>query len=1396
MGMKRISATVAIVTFIVLIFSITGIDAIVADLDIREGVLNKGLIKEKINPASFVLENGESIMATGEVDESPRFDGYIIQFQEAPLLEVRADILREIEMMAGKEEERGAFLNFIFGIFVDDSGDLKRNMQAVLSAQQGKIEGEHEELLSDFSELIPKRQFSKAFNGISVQLDENQLEQIKSKHYVKRVYLNLEVEASLMNSVPLINADDVWKLDEDGELCVEIKTETDPRPITANAISGIGVPVDENKKLREQFESEAKECLTGEGMTIAILDTGVDYTHPDLGGCFIPSGFEGCFEEDRVEFVDAEEDYWCVDTDGESACVIGTAKRHTPSVYPDSSHDYVDECIDQYTVKDYTCLDAREVGNVLINCPGDSYCLGRSCTFPKDLNDGSCDKIIGGYDFANTVDMNGDGDLEDCYNIDSEGDFCEEDFGIDKNGFNSDYDCYALDINGPYCEEDLDPMDDHGHGTHCAGIAAGKGIDKDGDGEYCEFGEGEMCGVAPDAKVYAYKVLDSSGRGYWDWIIAGIERAADPNQDGDFSDHVDVVSMSLGGLVLVPNDPVVESVDNAVDNGVIVVVAAGNDYDYKLIGNPGIAEKAITVGAVDNKDLIPDFSSKGPAKTYEFLTKPDIVAPGVEICSSQLGSAWHWKECADDKHTSISGTSMATPHVAGGAALIKQAHPELNPQEIKSILMGSSRSDVNKNVYKGHTNDVNFAAQYFETTEICTKVTLPIYVDNTYVSFWWSWQDGVDKLILRADANGPGVIVKEQSWNQIGVHGQEHGANLEDIPAGDYWLCSNFSATVEAECGLMGYWHSDYEDKVWNGSEFVDISTVVDRPEDCNRLDIPFYLKYEIEASALSKGAGRLDLSNAVDSWITATPSISFGIVNSQEQVEISLRNILDNEITVDIVSSSTRYVSGINIKGDIFIGNDVLDHVEEHDGWIQLDSSTATIPAGGEVQIGVSLNVLTGAEYGYYTGTIEVNSGIKKHIIPYSFIYKEEEILSAPRASAPVIDGIMNLEEWADANEYLNLGTDGNFKVYLKIAANDSGADYLFVGIKSEGGLNRADLYFDQGFIGDLEGGSYDNILFMLNEDWKQAISDYGPVTDGFWHIIFALGWQGGGADLDFDSMISSDEKQIEFAIPFVGVHREAGSGWSFKDVSDLNVVEGDIVGFGLRTTMDYELYQIPENLNKYDALTFVKILFGSQENVTECSDSDNGKYVHVAGQTSNGVEFQSDYCVYDNQRVFEFYCEEGAVKKRPYDCANGCSNGACIGTTPTSCFDPDDTAAEFIQSLYTQTTVTTDTNENLTDTCLDDNSPTVREYLCDELNQIAWTNYICPMGCIEGACMGNETNQTGDTTPPILNILSAEVIGDVAYVDVNASDPESLVDYVEIYGPVEYVETIRGSC
>ena len=224
--------------------------------------------------------------------------------------------------------------------------------------------------------------------------------------------------------------------------------------------------------------------------------------------------------------------------------------------------------------------------------------------------------------------------------------------------------CHSEITNTDSCD------DQNGHGTHTAGIAAASGVNPQAEG------------VAPQASLYIDQVLDSTGSGPISEIISGIDWAV--------ANNAKIISMSLGTNPLSVNQPncdnsipsLTTAVNNAVAAGITVVAAAGNSGSQG-IGAPGCISSTIAVGAVDNTDTIASFSSRGGA-----MRNHGISAPGVNILSSvPIGSCML---CDPTGYTILSGTSMATPHIAGTIALMLEANPSLTPATIKSTLFSNA----------------------------------------------------------------------------------------------------------------------------------------------------------------------------------------------------------------------------------------------------------------------------------------------------------------------------------------------------------------------------------------------------------------------------------------------------------------------------------------------------------------------------------------------------------------------------------------------------------------------------------------------------------------------------------------------------------------------------------
>jgi subtilisin family serine protease len=235
---------------------------------------------------------------------------------------------------------------------------------------------------------------------------------------------------------------------------------------------------------------------------------------------------------------------------------------------------------------------------------------------------------------------------------------------------------------------ETNPDDEDGHGTHCAGIALGTG------GE-----DGQYIGIARNAKLIDVKVLNDIGLTPGDQIIHGIEYCI--NNKETYS--IDVLSISIGEFFTGNDDGSgthARLVNTAADEGLVMVVAAGNDGpNNNGFSSLAAADGAITVGSIDeietvkrSDDSVSDFSNRGPraddgdGEDIDEL-KPDVVAPGESIMSAlysetQIGLITGYQQ--------LSGTSMACPHVAGLAALLLEAEPTLSPNLVKQIIRDSA----------------------------------------------------------------------------------------------------------------------------------------------------------------------------------------------------------------------------------------------------------------------------------------------------------------------------------------------------------------------------------------------------------------------------------------------------------------------------------------------------------------------------------------------------------------------------------------------------------------------------------------------------------------------------------------------------------------------------------
>ncbi|MFB7110795.1 S8 family serine peptidase [Streptomyces sp. NPDC056291] len=298
--------------------------------------------------------------------------------------------------------------------------------------------------------------------------------------------------------------------------------------------------------------------------------------------------------------------------------------------------------------------------------------------------------------------------------------------------------------------------DRQGHGTHVTSTVGGSGAASDGKEK----------GVAPDATLAVGKVLSDEGFGTESEIIAGMEWAAKDIK-------AKVISISLGSQEGSDGtDPMAAAVNSlSAETGALFVIAAGNSYSPGTVGSPGAADAALTVGAVDGQDERAYFSSQGP-RLGDNALKPDVSAPGVDILAARSSLV-----NGSGSYTTMSGTSMATPHVAGVAALLAQAHPDWTGAQLKDALMSSSKrlDDTTYAVGSGRVSVPDaIAAKITATGSADLGFFKWPYESNKPVTKTVTYSNSSDQpveLKLAAEGAPDGVVSLADSMLTVPAHG-------------------------------------------------------------------------------------------------------------------------------------------------------------------------------------------------------------------------------------------------------------------------------------------------------------------------------------------------------------------------------------------------------------------------------------------------------------------------------------------------------------------------------------------------------------------------------------------------------------------------------------------------
>ncbi len=507
---------------------------------------------------------------------------------------------------------------------------------------------------------------------------------------------------------------------------------------------------------------------------------------------------------------------------------------------------------------------------------------------------------------------------------------------------------------------DSDPMDDQGHGTHVAATAAGLGSYKKRNGT-----TGLLPGVAPGATLYAFKVLSAKGSGDDSSVLGGIERCIDPNGDGNFDDRVDVCTMSLGGPGN-PDSPLSRAVDFGSAHGTVFTIAAGNAGPQgNTIGDPGSARSAITVGAACEPGIktdyctgpIAEFSSRGPIEGFPDVRKPDIAAPGVRICAARASAVTHPRKiCFDRKHMLASGTSMATPHVAGVAALLLQANPSLSAAQVKAIIMetatdlkephttqGAGLVDV-----RGAINAVSFQSRSFRF------FGAPILLEYTPQL---RQQEFKREIRIQNISRRSRTIAPPLKLEQEGISLRFREPSLELAPG----EVGAFHVTVTVD-------HAQIPSSATTKRTFTLLT-----PEEELSLDVVAFV------------GSRLRLSSG---------KVTFGTVDPARQAYSAERQVRITNTIKDVPLELTA-----SRKCCTFVAFDGAE-AETKDASFGSGPKTITIPAGGSVTVAISSSLdMAKAKNGEYRGTIFLSSPQERVKVMASVVKAYEVPITFPGA-------------------------------------------------------------------------------------------------------------------------------------------------------------------------------------------------------------------------------------------------------------------------------------------------------------------------------------------------------------------------------------------------------------
>ncbi|MET7750141.1 S8 family serine peptidase [Micromonospora sp. NPDC005367] len=382
-----------------------------------------------------------------------------------------------------------------------------------------------------------------------------------------------------------------------------------------------------------------------------------------------------------------------------------------------------------------------------------------------------------------------------------------------------------------------------GHGTHVASTIAGTGAASDG----------RYKGVAPGAKLLIGKICGDRSCTESD-VLAGMAWAAPQAQ---------IINMSLGGGDTAGIDPLEQAVNDLTARyGTLFVIAAGNEGATAPVGSPASADAALAVAAVDSNDQLASFSSRGP-RVGDHAVKPDIAAPGVNIVAAKAAHGVGGTPAPVTGYTSMSGTSMATPHVAGAAAILTQAYPGWSAQQRKTALMAAAKPTAGMTVFEQGAGRVDVARVISQT----------VATQEGSVSFGRQpWPHADDAPIVKTVTyrnDGPNSVtlsLSVQTAAGVPADAFTTGATSLTVPAGG---TASTTLTVDtAVDGPDGYW-TGYLSATAAGGVQVQTPFAVDREREGHDVTLVHTGRDGAPATTRYTSIVNLDTYEVIYEWTT-----------------------------------------------------------------------------------------------------------------------------------------------------------------------------------------------------------------------------------------------------------------------------------------------------------------------------------------------------------------------------------------------------------------------------------------------------------------------------------------------------------------------------------------------